>query len=118
MINNFALLIATYIPASLIIGSAAASGIEIAHIHLKARPALRRILAGIALTALLVIGLREALSAIQTEKSPYVIVTRPDLQAADWIRHTLPSKTKFAVNSFSAFTGTSVAGSDDPRSAK
>jgi hypothetical protein len=50
---------------------------------------------------------RSDLSAID-----YALVTRPDLRAADWIRTNTPEKAIFLVNSFFAFNGSAIVGSD------
>ena len=42
----------------------------------------------------------------------HALLTRPDLQAANWIEENLPVDAKFLVNSFFAYSGTLVVGSD------
>jgi hypothetical protein len=42
----------------------------------------------------------------------HVLLSRPDLRAADWIKDNLPEDAKFLVNSFFAYGGTLVVGSD------
>jgi hypothetical protein len=42
----------------------------------------------------------------------HVLVTRPDLRAAQWIDENLPGDAKFLVNSFFAYGGSAVVGSD------
>ena len=42
----------------------------------------------------------------------HVLLTRPDLRAAEWIDENLPREAKFLVNSFFAYGGTLIVGSD------
>jgi hypothetical protein len=42
----------------------------------------------------------------------HALVTRPDLRAAAWIRANTPTDARFLVNSFFAYGGASVVGSD------
>ncbi len=44
--------------------------------------------------------------------SSHALVTRPDLRAASWIRNHTEPGARFYVNSFFAYGGTSVVGSD------
>ena len=42
----------------------------------------------------------------------FALLTRPDLRAVEWIKENLPGEANFLVNSFFAYGGTLVVGSD------
>ncbi len=42
----------------------------------------------------------------------HALVTRPDLRAAAWIQDNVPEEARFLVNSFFAYGGSSIVGSD------
>ncbi|MFZ6027651.1 MAG: hypothetical protein ACOYYS_08050 [Chloroflexota bacterium] len=111
-INNFAILIMLYIPAGLIVGTAIATGIEAIEARLEGKAAWQPVATGAVVLGIALLGLHAADRMRQVDTSPYALVTRPDVRAAAWIQNTLPVGAKFAVNSFPAFTGTSVVGSD------
>ena len=106
-INNFAVFIAAYIPAAVLLGAAAgwlAGGVS----GLAGR--WRPIAATALVLCISVWGARDRLADL---KAPtYALVTRPDLRAAAWIRQNTPADARFLVNSFFAYGESSVAGSD------
>ena len=106
-ISNFAILIATYIPAGIFGG--AAVGWILQKISMDRFPILSILLLGIAVI-LGVVGGKQRLNDIQA--SSYSLATRADIRAADWIRANLPADSNFLVNSFLAYGGTTAAGSD------
>lgn len=116
-LTSFAVLIAAYIPAGALIGAAAGWGAEAAQawLHRSGHPrgALRR-LALAALAVLLLIGgawgARRQLRLVDPLR--FSLASRADLRAMAWIRQNTPADTRFLVNSFFAYGGSLVAGSD------
>ena len=104
ILDNHALFMAAYIPAGLLIG--AASG-------WLARLSNRRLVCFTFLLLVLGIGLWGAWQRLgDLRVAQHALVTRPDIRAATWIQeHTAPD-ARFLVNSFFAYGGTVVAGSD------
>jgi hypothetical protein len=113
-ISNFALAIAAYIPAAVLVGAAAGWIIERASQYAEARQSKASLLAGpIFLFAAFVAGLLGARQAVHLIDLPAnSLVTRPDLSAASWIQENTPSDSLFLVNSFFAYHGANVVGSD------
>ncbi|MGH2523790.1 MAG: DUF6541 family protein, partial [Anaerolineales bacterium] len=104
-VNNFAVLIAAYIPAGILAG-AALGWLMNAH-------GCRR---GVALAvSLLLVGLgawgaQQRLGDVGVSES--ALVTIPDQRAAEWIRANTPPDARFLTNAFFAYSGTLVVGSD------
>ncbi len=104
-ISNFALFIAVYILAGVLIGDLFG--------WLMARLPSRSWYA--ALTALLLagLGLRGSLIRLgDLRPFQHAMVTRPDVRAMAWIRENTPEDSRFLVNSFFAYGGSVVVGSD------
>ena len=55
-------------------------------------------------------GAKQRLGDVQFAQ--FTLATRPDLRASAWIRANLPQDASFLVNSFPAYGGTVMAGSD------
>ena len=117
VITNFAILIAFYIPASVVIGSA----IEWIP-HNKRQPdkidSSNNKITGLVFPILVLcivcgLGLWGLPKRIKDLNIPtYALVTRPDLRAMDWIRENTPTEASFLVNSFFAYNDSLVVGSD------
>jgi hypothetical protein len=106
-INNFAVFIAAYIPAAVLLGGAA--GWLAAALQLPAGR-WRSLAATLVLLGLSLWGARDRLADL---KAPaFALVTRPDLRAAAWIQQNTPAQARFLVNSFFAYGDTSIVGSD------
>lgn len=106
-INNFAVLIAAYIPISILVGGALGWLID------QPRWANRQIaLAGLGVVCigLTIWGVGQRLGDLHIVQSE--LVTRADLRAFAWIRRNTPPDARFLVNSFLAYGGTVVVGSD------
>ncbi|MGD2147120.1 MAG: hypothetical protein PVH41_10530 [Anaerolineae bacterium] len=104
-ISNFALFIALYIPAAVLIGYA---GGELVN-------ELRTALPGPVVACVVAVGIGLAgvfVRARDVDPVTYSMVTRPDLQAMAWIRENTPADARFLVNSFTAYGGSVVVGSD------
>jgi hypothetical protein len=105
VISNFALFIAAYIPAGVLLGNLLA--------QLVTRFGSRTWVTG--LTALLLatgglVGARARMGDVHV--SQHALVTRPDVRAMAWVRNNVPEGARILVNSFFAYDGTSVVGSD------
>jgi hypothetical protein len=101
-LSNFAVFIAAYIVAGVVLG-AAASGFQVS--GFKFRVAL-----AIVLIALGVWGARERVLEVRAE--PHALVTRADLRAMEWMRNNTPANARFLVNSFFAYNDSVIVGSD------
>ena len=105
VIGNFTLFIAAYIPASVFIGDLTG------WLVYRWRP--RRYL-GAALVLLMiglgVAGARTRMGDVQAHQ--HAMVTRPDVRAVAWVRENTPEDAKFWINSFFAYGGSVIVGSD------
>jgi hypothetical protein len=119
VITNFAIQIAFYFPASVVIGFTVSWFVKkIPELSKKILPAISsnistntvNALALVVVIALGIWGLPNRLKDI--DLSSYTLVTRPDLRAMTWIRENLPADANFLVNSFFAFDNSVVVGSD------
>jgi hypothetical protein len=104
-ISNFALFIALYIPAALLIGNTLGWLMDFA----KGRVGWRA-LGVVCVVALGVLGARQRTDDVHV--LAHSLVTHPDLEAMAWIRENTPEDARFLVNSFPAYGNTLVAGSD------
>jgi hypothetical protein len=125
ILTNFAVFIAAYIPASVIIGSGIASILrEYNILSLREQmgepePEFKKqdgksifLLVLVSITVIL-IGFWFVRPRIRdVQPAAHSLLTRPDLRAGDWINQNLPGDAKFLVNSFFAYGGTLVVGSD------
>lgn len=103
-LSNFAVFIAAYIPAALLIG--AAVGWLSQRFPARGTPIMLALLAiGLALW-----GARHRMADLNEQQ--HVLVTRPDVKAAAWIRDNTRESARFLVNSFFAYGGSVIVGSD------
>ena len=111
-VTGFAVLIATYFPAAILIG-AAASWIDVININaLSIKPIARKtflIGASILLIVVCIWGVPHRLKDLQTSSA---LVTRPDIIAATWLQENSPSDAHILVESFFAFSHSVIVGSD------
>jgi hypothetical protein len=137
-LSNFAIFIAIYIPAGILIGGAVglvadefftgewradlslklgdgwkANLLRLGVVGVRKNTRLSRWMEG--LIALVLIGvsllsLPQRLGALHPEE--YALLTRPDLRAASWIKDNLHPEANLLVNSFFAYGGTLIVGSD------
>jgi hypothetical protein len=129
ILSNFAVFIAAYIPAGILIGSLAGDllaefGIiqnrEFLEYNGSETPekepnSLRKKLIWNTILLAVIFGIslwsiRPNLKIVQPAE--HALVTRPDMKAGTWIKETLPGDAKFLVNSFFAYGDTLVVGSD------
>jgi hypothetical protein len=105
IVNNFAVLIALYIPLGLL----AAYLVGRAVVWLVAQyPFMQSVLALSGL-AIALFGARDRLNVAD---SAFMLVTPNDTMAMAWIRENIPIDAIFLVNSFPAYGNSSVVGSD------
>jgi hypothetical protein len=125
ILTGFAVFIAAYIPASVIIASGAAGVLSKANIiHSKKQIERPRDgygrenrkyliwsgLISVTLIAISLIFVRPRIRSVQP--ALHTLLTRPDMRAGNWIDQNLPPDAKLLVNSFFAYGGSSVVGSD------
>jgi hypothetical protein len=106
LIQNFAVLIALYIPAGLLGGWLIGWAAEQAE-RRAGLPA--RVLVGAALLAALGTALW---SPQEGPNATFVMVTRPDVKAMVWIREHTPPNARFLVEGFRIYEGSSAVGAD------
>jgi hypothetical protein len=107
LLSNFAVFIAIYIPASLIIGVSLTWLIEPLQ---KRSPIIANILAILAVVLTISLTARNRINDIQPE--PHAMATRQDIKAMEWIRNNTPEDARILVNSFFAYGGSTIVGSD------
>ncbi len=109
VVNNFTMELSLYIPASILAADLVGSLFDYGWRRLdRLRPAL-----GLAAIALLVgaawLGVSQRKGVIDTT---YQLVTAADEKALAWVRQNTPEEAKFLANSFFAYGGSLIAGSD------
>jgi len=103
-VTNFAIGIAAYVPAALVLGVIGARALaKLAH-----RP-LGRIATLAAAAALALLGFRARAAPVEPS---FQLVTASDLRAFEWIASEVPPDARFLVNSFAAYDGSAAVGSD------
>lgn len=121
VITNFAVFIGAYFPISLILGSFAGWMItkwNLTNNKLTLRPIINIFSSNqyTSIILLLLIAVFSIWAARQRIKdvSPYdyALFSRPDMNASNWIKENLENDARFLVNSFFAYGGTAVVGSD------
>ena len=109
MIDNFAIVIMLYIPVSLLVGWLIAELVALADTHWRASG--HPMLATAAVGVLLLGGWAASRQATIVE-TRFIMVTRPDMRAMDWIRANTPPPSRFLVEGFRVYGGTSAVGAD------
>ena len=104
VLSNYAVLIAFYIPVSLIIGATASWLIP------HSRRQRETLAVMLCVFGLSMWGARQRLDDVHI--ADHALVTSPDLRAALWIQAHTPPTARFLVNSFFAFGGNGIVGSD------
>jgi hypothetical protein len=121
VISNFAVKIGDYIPVGIILGAFAARLVSNIQTHLQAWKKLSsklKTIVQIAIPTVITIGVT-SFGIVQARQriddiNPviYALATRPDQRAASWIRDNTRPEDRFLVNSFFAYGGSLIAGSD------
>ncbi len=118
MLSNFAVFIAIYIPAAVMIGGAASwlwKTIKdwIANLPVKYFRHVYMTVVIIIITAFALIAFTTSRSRIEDiQPISYGLVTRPDIRAMAWIRDNVSDQAYFLVNSFLAYGDSISVGSD------
>ena len=105
VVTNFALVIAAYIPASLLSAVLLATLSESAKKWRIAGPVL-----ALALMALAIWAIPERMADIEPQK--HALVTHPDLRAADWIAENTPPDSRFLINFTYGIGRATILGTD------
>jgi len=106
MMQNFAVVIGLYIPASLLIGWLV--GVVTRAMTQYAGEVYRQGWA----VFLLAMALTGAVRHTRIIQPQFVMVTRPDMQAMAWIRDNVPDDAVFLVEGFRIYAGQSAVGAD------
>ena len=106
MMQNFAVLIALYIPASLLVGWLIG---QIAMLSGRWAGKAGQWMLGVAVVA---IAMWAAAGQIGIVQPSHVMVTRPDMRAMVWIRENTPPEARFLVEAFRIYGGRSAVGGD------
>ena len=102
----FATMIAIYLPTSLLIGWLAGTVTQALLHHLPRRVRLTLILAILGIAGY---GAARGLTGINPA---FVLVTRPDMEAMEWVRQHTPADAQFLINGLVYTDGYSVVGGD------
>ncbi|MDM8531048.1 hypothetical protein QUF63_07735 [Anaerolineales bacterium HSG25] len=105
LITYFAVLIATYIPLSVLAGYIMA---KVSQMLIALHHRLAWIIVLVAIGVGLM-GMPERIALFNPKNSH---MTKPDLQTMTWIRENLPASVRFWINNRLAYSGTIVAGTD------
>jgi len=106
VVNNFAVFISLYIPASIMVGYGVVSVVQYARPYWRAAPWVMGVLVLGALLWAARIHVR------MVDPNQFMLVTPTDEQAMAWIRANTPTNAKFLVNGLFAYGGSLVAGAD------
>lgn len=106
LMQNFAVLIALYIPVSLCIGWLFAAAVQTIE---SRQPRLGDLLAMAAMLMVIAWSLPRQLAIVKPE---YVMVTRPDSRAMHWIAEQTPVDARFLVAGFRIMDDTQIVGAD------
>jgi hypothetical protein len=107
MMQNFAVIIALYIPISLLLGWLIGATIDLIYKFNKRFGQVTSII------FVIFIGLWGAWNQRNiVNLEDFALVLRPDIKAMEWIRDSTPMDADFLVESFRIYNGTSAVGSD------
>lgn len=107
LLSNFAVFIAMYIPASLVIGTAFTWLLN----PLRSEKPVFADTLGVALVIVaILLCARSRLNDVQPDL--HAMATRQDIRAMDWIRKNTPPESRILVNAFFAYGGSTIVGSD------
>ncbi len=121
IITSFAVMISAFFPASILIGAAAGRLIDslqrldwrIVRNERRAAQIKNTIIPVIMLFLILAGGLYGARARLHDIViAQYALALPPDRRAAEWIKENLPTDARLLVNSFFAYDGEAIVGSD------
>lgn len=107
LLSNFAVFLAMYIPASLIIGTAFTWLMNPVR---SKKPVVADTLGIIFVMVTIAFTARSRINDVQPD--PHAMATRQDIKAMEWIRENTPPESRILVNSFFAYGGSTIVGSD------
>jgi hypothetical protein len=107
VITNFTLLIAVYIPAGVLIGLAIA---DLARTEFPISKSWYALALLVVVGGLGLWGAQYRLKDLSAGSDSLAV--RPDIRAAEWIQANTPPDAGFLVNSFFAYNGSAIVGSD------
>lgn len=107
LLSNFAVFLAMYIPASLIIGTAFTWLMNPVR---SKKPVVADTLGIIFMMVTIAFTARSRINDVQPD--PHAMATRQDIKAMEWIRENTPPESRILVNSFFAYGGSTIVGSD------
>lgn len=107
MIQNFVVIIALYIPISILLGWFFGTITDFI-IHYNKN--IGQITAVLAIILLGIWGVLDQRNIVDEDK--FALVTQPDVKAMQWIRDNTPQDARFLVEGFRIYNGTSAVGSD------
>ena len=111
LLNNFAVFIAAYIPASVVAGYLLGRVTSIKTKNgIPSMSSLLILVISLLIFAAGLSGVRDRMVDLQV--AGHELVTRPDIRAAVWIRENTPQAARFLVNSFFAYGNMDIVGSD------
>ena len=106
MVDNFAVLIALYMPVTLLVGWL------IGQIANLAKGWMGKTGLWVLGAALLAISVWAAFGQSRIIRPSFILVTRPDMRAMAWIRENTPPNARFLVQGFRIYGGRSAVGAD------
>ena len=106
MMQSFAVLIALYIPVGLLVGWL------IGQVALLVQRRVGRASQWVMGVVIVATATWAAVGQIGIVQPSYVMVTRPDVRAMDWIHKNTPPEARFLVEGFRIYQGYSTVGSD------
>lgn len=109
-LTNFAVFIAVYIPAGILIGIGVGWLIDRSRARVDLLTSSASLVLLFVLIPVILFYTRQRLSEAKTAQ--YALLTRPDLRAFDWVKKNTPQNAVFLVNSFLAYSGSTAVGSD------
>lgn len=109
VISNFTVELALYIPASTLAASLAVSLWEAVRRRVRLPSAAVAAVGALLLGLAALLGTREQAGVLAYE---YQLVTPADEAAMTWVRAHTPTESRFLINSFFAYGGSLIAGSD------
>jgi hypothetical protein len=120
-INNFTVLISLYIPVSIIVSAGLIwlffdlktvlnERLDIQSRRKLLATQIPNIIIFMLLTLITILGAQQRINDIQIQN--YSLLTRPDIRAVNWIEENISDSSIFLVNSFSAFGGAAIVGTD------
>ena len=107
MIQNFAVIIALYIPISILLGWLFGT---ITDFIIQYNKNIGQISAALVVILLGFWGILDQRNIVDEDR--FSLVTRPDKKAMQWIRENTPQDARFLVEGFRIYDGTSAVGSD------